>query len=181
MQRSERTLVHTADRSWPSLVACMAILVSGCFPDHPTPLPSCETPLGTRVSDGRLHVLPSSVTGVSIDSASWHVRTSSPDMNIRTALFYDAHLSATVVTPLDSIAVQFHSEQPAEDSLLFERGSELSITEGGGHWPRGGLDSIRPNERRTATVMLDSAGSRPGAWGCPMSVELIRNRRPPRN
>jgi len=155
------------------LILALALL-GGCFyPDHDTPLPSCERQAGARVARGSLRVLPSEVAGIGIDSASWHDHTGSPDMNVETTLFYEAFLSATVAVPLDSIAVRFRSSRAADDSALLVAGFLVARRTDGGSARQMSGGVIRPAEPRYALAALSRRGRKPGPWGCPRSVQVI--------
>ena len=156
-------------------VLFMAWGLAGCFPDHPTPLPSCAEINGVTAANGVLRVLKSEVPGVAIDSASWKSATTSPEMYTQTSVYYEAQLSATFTTPLSSFAVQFHSSRTSEDTLLIREGwltpkridkntEEVQL----------GRDSIRPGERRIAFQSISLRGTKPGPWGCPTSVQIVR-------
>ena len=158
----------------------LALAVAACFPSHPTPLASCAVLYGAGVSDGVLRVLPSEVAGVTIDSASWQTVTTSPELSTQTSVYYDAELTATVPTPLASFAVQFHSTKSSEGPLLLKEG--FMIPKRLGRYDlslmMGGSDSIRPGERRVAFASISLPGTKPGPWGCPSSVQVVRHTAP---
>lgn len=157
----------------------------GCFPQHPTPLPSCAVAVGMPLSEGTLRILPSKVPTITIDSAHWESVTESPELSTETSVRYWAYLSAKSTIPLASFAVQFRSSQPAEDSILLTEAWQLSkrCREAFDCVQVGG-DSIRPGEPRRALAFRFLAGEKPGPWGCPQSAQVIewrqewRQRRP---
>jgi hypothetical protein len=136
---------------------------------------------GVRLANGPLRVLPSEVPGVSIDSALWHVRTESSEMQTWTYLLYEAHLRSDRPVPLDSLAVAFHSSQAADDSLLRVGGWRVRKRTLRGDISRSkvGPDSLRPDEPRTATKGLILPGTKPGPWACPKAVQVVRALRGP--
>jgi hypothetical protein len=154
-----------------------AITVSGCTMGGPVPLPSCTVPSGTSVSNGMLRMLPSEVPGVSIDTAVWG---SADDVyEGGTGVYYFARVSSTVTMPLRRFALQFHSNRPEEDSSLIVRGPSMNFhptSYSGG--TRGGTDSIRPGEYRTARASLRRHGPGPGPWGCPRTAQVVRELTP---
>jgi hypothetical protein len=167
-----------SERTYRWFCALVALSVGACFPSHATPLPSCATN-GVGLHDGRLRILPSEIPGVWIDSASWTVRTESPEMATETHLAYEAHLRSDHPAPLDSLAIAFHSTRPADDSLLLVGGWRVSQPTRYGGVMRFGRDSLRPDEPRTAMKVLRVPGSSPGSWACPEAVQVVRVRRGP--
>jgi hypothetical protein len=164
--------------SWCGMLAILAAW--GCFPSHPTPLPSCMMN-GERLATGPLRVLPSEVPGVWIDSAWWFVRTESSEMQTATYLAYEAHLRSDHPAPLDSLAIAFHSSRAADDSLLQVGGWRVPQRMPRGELPRlrVGGDSLRSDEPRTARKVLRLPGTKPGPWACPKAVQVVRAVRSP--
>lgn len=152
---------------------CLGLCVA-CFPQHPTPLPSCTAILGGPSAGGSLQVLPSMIPGFAIDSARWSSETSSPEMSTETTVFFRAYVTSTVTMPLSRLAIQFRSSDRQEDSLLLTEGRsmfkrcavEYDCIQIGG-------DSIRPLQPRLALAFRRVQGPKPGRWGCPQSVQVI--------
>jgi hypothetical protein len=123
-------------------------------------------------------VLPSEVRGIVFDSASWNSRTESSETRIFTRVAYEAYVSSSETIPLDSIAVEFRSDRAAEDSsLVLEGWLVAKLKESGGYQIEIAHDSLRPAEPRYAIAAFSRTGWRPGQWGCPRSVRVIRRAR----
>lgn len=162
-------------KQWMRLPMFLVVgLCAACFDDHPTPLPACGAILGAPSAAGPLRILPSMIPGVTIDSARWSSYTSSPEMSTQTTVHYEAYVTSTISMPLSQLAIQFHSSDVKEDSLLLIEGGRMTkrcvaaydCTQLGG-------DSIRPQQPRRALAFQIVPGQKPGPWGCPQSAQVI--------
>lgn len=110
------------------VVVVASVLASACYVTEKPVVQACRTEgdAGPAPSEGALHVLPSEVSGVALDSASWQVRGGSPDGGPVEYLILSATLRSRRTVPDQEVAVVYDAPGPHAniDEMLFEKNVE---------------------------------------------------------
>jgi len=150
----------------------VSFAVSGCVPDHLTPVQACRPRAdGTRPSTGTLEVLPSEIDGATLDSMQWqsHTGHEGQEFGTCTSLSASGQIVSTREVSLVGAAVRFEFVNGSTvvrtlTDSSFWRARQIAPPVG----TTDALETVRPNRHVRTLVSLLELGDKPSVvWDVP--------------